>query len=127
MGRKLYILVVLLFAGSLARGVEVSRTLKTFDFKERRLGNQGDLPIGWTKVTGPGLPHYVNGKLANDRHRSGDYSFRFDLNGGGLIYRYEPGQIPVQHGAHYRVEVWTQTNHHICVSWQCFHHSTPIP
>ncbi|HEY2587793.1 MAG TPA: hypothetical protein VGI81_18755, partial [Tepidisphaeraceae bacterium] len=109
MGRKLYIVVVLLFAGSLARGVEVSRTLKTFDFEERRLGNQGDLPIGWMKVAGPGLPHYVNGKLANDHHRSGDYSFRFDLNGGGLIYRYPAKLLKVQQGARYRIEAFCQT------------------
>jgi hypothetical protein len=110
MARSPYIVVVALcFACSLARGVEVSRVLKTFDFEERRLGNQGDLPIGWMKVAGPGLPHYVNGKLANDRHRSGEYSFRFDLNGGGLIYRYPARLIKVQRGARYRVRAWCQT------------------
>lgn len=110
MARPSHIIVALLFACSLARGVEVSRILKTFDFEERRLGNQGDLPIGWTKVTGPGLPHYVNGKLANDRHRSGDYSFRFDLNGGGLVYRYPARLIKVQRGARYRIEAYCQTS-----------------
>jgi hypothetical protein len=110
MGCMPYIIVVLLLACTSARaGVEVSRTLKTFDFEERRLGNQGDLPIGWMKATGPGLPHYVNGKLANDRHRSGDYSFRFDLNGGGLIYRYPAKLLKVQRGARYRVEAYCQT------------------
>lgn len=111
MGCRLYIIVVCLLGllPSALHAVEVSRTLKTFDFEERRLGNQGDLPIGWTKVAGPGLPHYVNGRLTNDRKRSGEYSFRFDLNGGGLIYRYPPKLLKVQQGARYRVEAYCQT------------------
>ena len=88
---------------------EVSRTLKTFDFEERRLGNDEPLPMHWAKVHGPGLPHYVNGRLATDRHRSGQYSFRFDLNGGGIVYRYGPGYIKVQYGAHYRIDAYCQT------------------
>jgi hypothetical protein len=87
----------------------VTRVLRTFDFEERRLGNAEDLPMHWIKVEGPGLPHYVNGKLSTDRARSGKYSFRFDLNGGGLVYRYPAGQISVQTGAHYRVEGFVQT------------------
>src|SRR5437773_6372833 len=100
----------LLFA-SLARAqpAGVSRVLSTFDFEERRLGNVEDLPMHWIKVEGAGLPHYVNGRFSTDRARSGKYSFRFDLNGGSLIYRYLPGQIPVQNGAHYRVEGFVQT------------------
>jgi hypothetical protein len=87
----------------------VTRVLRTFDFEERRLGNAEDLPMNWVKVEGTGYPHYVNGKLSNDRARSGSYSFRFDLNGGGLVYRYPHGLIPVQAGAHYRVEGYVQT------------------
>lgn len=63
----------------------------------------------WSKVEGTGLPHYVNGKLTNDRAHSGEYSFRFDLNGGSLIYRYDSAQFKVQPGAHYRVEGFVQT------------------
>src|SRR5688572_12821235 len=63
----------------------------------------------WAKVEGPGLMHYVNGRLSTDRARDGKYSFLFDLNGGGLIYRYDGKAIAVQPGAHYRVEVYAQT------------------
>ncbi|MDB5290564.1 MAG: hypothetical protein JWL69_1805 [Phycisphaerales bacterium] len=87
----------------------VSRVLRTFDFEERRLGNAEELPMNWLKVEGLGLPHYVNGTLATDRAHSGTYSFRFDLNGGGLIYRYPSGLIPVHVGAHYRVDGFVQT------------------
>ncbi|HEY1629276.1 MAG TPA: hypothetical protein VGF52_05425, partial [Tepidisphaeraceae bacterium] len=92
-----------------AQPAEVSRVLRTFDFEERRLGNREDLPMRWSKVTGSGLPHYVNGCLSDDRAHGGEYSFRFDLNGGSLIYRYDTDQIHVQPGAHYRVEGFVQT------------------
>jgi len=49
------------------------------------------------------------GFLSTDRAHSGQYSFRFDLNGGSLIYRYDPMQIPVLVGARYRVECYCQT------------------
>ncbi len=93
----------------LAQPTAVSRTLRSVDFEERQLGNVEELPMHWLKVEGQGLPHYVNGRLSTDRTRSGQYSFRFDLNGGSLIYRYDPRQIPVQVGAHYRVRVYVQT------------------
>ncbi len=91
-------------ATALAQPEPVTRVLRTFDFEERRLGNAEEIPMHWQKVDGEGLPHYVNGRLAVDRSRSGHYSFRFDLNGGGLVYRYPAGLIKVQKGAHYRVE-----------------------
>jgi hypothetical protein len=88
---------------------DVSRVLKTINFEERRLGNREDLPMHWSKLSGQGLPNYVNGRLTDDRAHSGSYSFRFDLNGGSLIYRYDPTEIPVVAGAHYRVETFVQT------------------
>jgi len=92
-----------------AASPEVQRILRNIDFEERRLGNEEDLPMHWVKLTGPGLPHYVNGVLATDFAHSGNYSFRLDLNGGSLIYRYEAGQIPVRPGGHYRVEGYVRT------------------
>src|ERR1700677_2345580 len=76
-----------------------TRGLKIIDFEERKLGNNEDLPMHWVKISGPGLPHYVNGYLSSDKAHSGQYSFRFDLNGGSLVYRYDPTQIPVMAGA----------------------------
>src|SRR5437764_12621715 len=93
----------LIFASiAFAQPAGVSRVLSTFDFEERRLGNVEDLPMHWGKLEGAGLPHYVNGRLSTDRARSGKYSFRYDLNGGSLVYRYPAGLISVQSGAHYR-------------------------
>ena len=61
-------LLVIVAGATMARAAEVSRVLRTFDFEERKLGNAEDLPMHWAKVTGDGLPHYVNGKLTTDRH-----------------------------------------------------------
>jgi hypothetical protein len=102
-------LSLLLAATALAEGPQPNRVLKMIDFEERQLGNNEDLPMHWVKISGPGLPHYVNGVLATDRAHSGQYSFRFDLNGGSLVYRYDPTQIPILPGARYRVEVYCQT------------------
>ncbi|HEY7119737.1 MAG TPA: hypothetical protein VH475_24310 [Tepidisphaeraceae bacterium] len=111
MRRPLPFILALIALSSICRAqpAEVNRILRTFDFEERRLGNAEDLPMNWNKADGHGLPHYVNGRLATDRARSGKYSFRFDLNGGSLIYRYDPGRIRVQQGAHYLVEAYVQT------------------
>src|SRR5687768_7708855 len=88
---------------------EVKRVVRTFDFEERRLGNVEELPMHWSKVEGPGMPHYVNGRLATDLAHTGKYSFRFDLNGGSLAYRYAANRIRVLAGAHYRVEALVRT------------------
>src|SRR5688572_9960627 len=103
------IFVLLLTSSTRAQPAEVNRILRNIDFEERRLGNVEELPMHWSKVDGPGLMHYVNGRLSTDRARDGKYSFLFDLNGGGLIYRYDGKAVPVQPGAHYHVEVYAQT------------------
>lgn len=96
-------------AASPAAPPEVNRVLSTFDFEERRLGNDEELPMYWEKVEGAPFPHYVNARLSTDRANSGKYSFRFDLNGGSLLYRYPAGRIRVQSGSHYRVDAVCQT------------------
>src|SRR5438270_6663445 len=97
-------LIALIFActlPALAQPATVTRVLRTIDFEERRLGNDEDLPMHWVKVEAPGFPHYLAGKLTTDRAHGGEHSFRFDHNGGSLLYRYEPRQIKVTRGACY--------------------------
>ncbi len=103
------ILSLLIPAVATAQPAQVTRVLHTIDFEERHLGNPEELPMHWSKIEGAGFPHYVNAKLTDDRAHGGKYSFRFDLNGGSLAYRYDAGQIKVQSGAHYRVETFVQT------------------
>ncbi|HEV7298082.1 MAG TPA: hypothetical protein VGN72_01870 [Tepidisphaeraceae bacterium] len=109
--RALSALILLLSLASLAHGqtTDARRVLRSFDFEERQLGNVEPLPMNWVKVEGDAQPHYVNGQLASDRARSGKYSFRYDLNGGSLVYRYESGRIKIERDAHYRVEGFCQT------------------
>ncbi|HZL37105.1 MAG TPA: hypothetical protein VFC78_17430 [Tepidisphaeraceae bacterium] len=110
MARIAFILLLTFCASGLrAAPPGVTRVLRTFDFEERRLGNNEDLPMNWVKVEGPGLPHYVNGKLAEDRAHGGKYSFRFDLNGGSLVYRYPSGKIAAQPGSRYHIDGFVQT------------------
>jgi hypothetical protein len=104
-----FVILLLAATAALAQPAGVDRTLRTIDFEERRLGNVEELPMHWLKLEGTGFPHYVNGRLSTDRAHSGQYSFRFDLNGGSLLYRYAAGQIRVYPGAHYRVECKVQT------------------
>lgn len=91
-------------------GSDVSRVVRQFDFEERDRGNVEDLPMDWIKVEGPGRPHYVNGRLANDEAFSGRYSFKFELNGGSLVYRYPHGHVRVHPGASYRVSAMVKTD-----------------
>ncbi len=107
--RAFIFLWILPAAAMASQSPAANRILRNIDFEERRLGNPEELPMHWTKVAGAGMPHYVNGQLATDCFRSGRYSFRFDLNGGSLAYRYDPGQIKVQPRAHYRVEAFVRT------------------
>src|SRR5690348_6659582 len=102
-------LALILCVPALAQPASVSRVLRTFDFEERRLGNDEDLPMHWLKVEASGFPHYVNGRLTTDHVHGGHHSFRLDLNGGSLLYRLEANQIPVQAGATYHIEGYIQT------------------
>src|SRR4051812_1332018 len=105
---RLILLLILLTAVSL-HAQEVDRTLKIIDFEERRLGNPEDLPMHWNKIEGIGMPHYVNGRFSTERARSGKYSFVYELNGGSIVYRYDPKRVPVPAGAHFRVQSYVQT------------------
>ena len=103
------VLVLSLNPRARAEPSEVTRVIRKFDFEERRFGNVEELPMYWAKVAGPGMPHYVNGRLATDQAHGGRYSFRMDLDGGSVAYRYAANRIRVVTGAHYRVECAVRT------------------
>src|SRR4051812_17493050 len=69
---------------------QLSRVLRNFDFEEQARGNVEEVPAGWVKVEGPGLPHYLHGEFDSRIAAAGKTSFRFDLNGGSITYRF-PG------------------------------------
>ncbi len=94
---------------SLRTASNAERVVRGFDFEERPRGNLEDIPIGWEKVEGPGLPHYVNGRFDSTTAAEGRFSYRMDLNGGSVVYRYPSGVIPVFHDALYRLSVRVKT------------------
>ncbi|HEV8291621.1 MAG TPA: hypothetical protein VGP94_06840, partial [Tepidisphaeraceae bacterium] len=104
-----WLLCLILLPTLAVHAQDVDRTLKTIDFEERRLGNPEELPMHWTKVEGPGMPHYVNGRFSTEKARSGKYSFLYELNGGSVVYRYDSKQVPVRAGAHFRVQTYVRT------------------
>ena len=94
---------------TLPAGARAERLAHRFDFEERPLGNVEDLPMHWAKVAGPGLPHYVAGRLTADAARGGRYSFRIDLDGGSCAYQYDTHLLPVVVGGHYRATGYCRT------------------
>jgi hypothetical protein len=86
-----------------------ARELRIFDFEERAKGNLESVPMGWLKVSGEGMPHYVTGQFDQLVARSGTTSFRFDLNGGSVVYRFPAGKIKVYDDALYRVVAHVRT------------------
>ncbi len=106
-------MLFLLLASPAVAGIEETdqaRVLKRFDFEERDRGNVEDIPMDWVKIEGPGMPHYVNGQLSTAAAVSGKYAFRFDLNGGSVLYRYPSGRIKVYPHANYKVSVRVRTD-----------------
>lgn len=96
--------------GGPARGdMQLTRTVRTFDFEEFDLGNVEDTPMGWVKVEGSGMPHYLKGQFDRSIARSGRTSFRMDLNGGSIGFRYPANRIFAIEGAIYRVETHVRT------------------
>lgn len=87
----------------------LSRVLRNFDFEEQDHGNVEDVPAGWMKVEGPGLPNYLHGTFDSAVAATGRASFRLDLNGGSISYRLPAGQIPIMAHAAYRINVMCRT------------------
>lgn len=108
-----FVLVLLCLLGwrnrALAQAQPEPRVIDLFDFEDPLNGNLEDDPIGWRKLEGPGLPHYLNGKFDREVKSSGQFSYRLDLDGGSLIYRYPAGRLEVRRGGLYRVSALVRT------------------
>lgn len=103
--------LILLASLSLASTALADRTrvLRDFDFEERDRGNVEDIPEGWLKVEGPGLPQYVRGRFDEGIRAGGKASYRIDLNGGSAIYRYPAGKLAATPGGVYRISCAART------------------
>ncbi|HVX83956.1 MAG TPA: hypothetical protein VH253_03995 [Phycisphaerae bacterium] len=67
-----------------------SRVVATFDFEERALGNFESVPMYWSKLVGRGYPAYATGRFDTTVARSATTSFRLDIDGGSVAYRFTP-------------------------------------
>jgi len=85
------------------------RVLKVFDFHERPLGNFGSIPLGFRQLEGRGFPIYLEGRFDTELGHTAPPSFRLDLNGGSLAYRYEGRDIAVRPHSDYLVVAWVRT------------------
>ena len=82
--------------GELAADNNVAlEVIKTFDFDERPRGNYGSTPMYWDRMGGEGLPRYSAGQLDDDIGHTAPPSFRFDLQGGSIIYEYGLNDLTV--------------------------------
>ena len=113
MGRAFVVLSLMLLTCGLARGGEPvesvgGRVVRHFDFEERDEGNYEPLPMGWSRVVGPGLPHYCRGRLVADL-AAGGHSFNLVVDGGSVMYRLDAGTLAAVPGARYRVRGLART------------------
>ncbi len=101
--------LLLVAAGGLSAATEDGRVIHRFDFEERDDGNFEDLPMFFERSEGVGMPHWAGGRLVIDRARSGQHSFRLDINGGSSAYRVGRRVLEAVPQARYRIDAYVST------------------
>ncbi len=79
------------------------REIKRFDFNERPQGNFERVPMFWTRLEGPGLPGYADGRFDERVGYQAPPSFRLDLAGGNVAYVYERRDLSIESKSDYYV------------------------
>ena len=85
------------------------RLVKYFDFNERPLGNLEPIPMHWQPVRVAGFPHYVTGGFDFKTGHTAAPSFRLDLSGRSVAYRYVGPDIPTRPNSDYLVTAYLRT------------------
>ncbi len=85
------------------------RIVRHFDFSEEPLGNFESVPMFWRRLAADGFPPYLEGRFDAQVGRSAVPSFRLDLDGGSIAYRYEGRDISVRSDSDYLVVAWVRT------------------
>ena len=93
---------------AVARG-ERRRLLADFDFNERPLGNYEPLPMRWTRHLDWGFPHYLVAEFDEATGHDAPPSFRLELNGGSVGFRFRSRSIEVIPANDYAVFGWIRT------------------
>jgi len=89
--------------------IAARRIVKGFDFDERRFQNFTNLPLSWRRRGGRGFPLFLEGRFDPKVGHNAAPSFRLDLDGGSIAYRYEGRDIAVRANSDYMIMAWVRT------------------
>ncbi|GEM_PF-7001053 len=106
-GRKSFLLVILVLAGALASGPQAPAEeifLSTFEWEED--SNRDGWPDPWQRLTDRHHPHYVRVFLASDAAYQGRRSLKIQLNGGPVAVDSPP--VPVQGKFRYMAQAFVR-------------------
>ncbi len=88
------------------QGADYYRTVKSFDFNERPLGNYEDTPMFWQRLTGEGLPDYSVAKFDDQVGHLAPPAFRFTILGGSVAYEYSHTDLAIAPDSDYLIEAY---------------------
>ncbi len=88
--------------------ISVRRIVKHFDFDEKPLENYTNLPMLWRPHRAELFPLHNEGRFDEQIGRAGQPSFRMEINGGSVAYRYEGNDIAVRTNSDYLVVAWAR-------------------
>jgi hypothetical protein len=82
------------------------RSVKVFDFDERKLGNFESMPRHWRPLTGPGRPRFLEAGFDHSIGHGAAPSFKLPADGGSVAAQYAARDIHVHPGCDYEVSAW---------------------
>ncbi|NLX13205.1 MAG: hypothetical protein GXY44_06055 [Phycisphaerales bacterium] len=85
------------------------RIVAHFDFNDRPPGFDNPFPPSWRQHRAAGFPFYLEGRYDDQVGHEAPPSFRLQLDGGSLAYRYEERTIAVRTASDYVVSCWVRS------------------
>ncbi|HWL94997.1 MAG TPA: NEW3 domain-containing protein [Phycisphaerae bacterium] len=86
----------------------IRRTVKSFDFDERKLGNYEAMPMNWRQIVEPGYPRFLEPRIDDDVGHSSPPSFHLALRGGNIGADYMGRDVPIDWRCPYRLTAWVR-------------------
>ncbi|HEY3245057.1 MAG TPA: hypothetical protein VGM03_17075 [Phycisphaerae bacterium] len=90
--------------------LHLKRLLWRFDFDERSAGNKEALPMFWNAFRGEGFPVFVRGGFDNQVGHDAPPSFRLELDGRNVAFRYDGPHTQIRTASEYLVEGWMRAD-----------------
>ena len=106
------------------------RIVKVFDFDEP--DNLGTIPKYWELFTGESFPHFAEGAFDRSTGRTAPPSFRLDMNGRNVAFRYRGIETRIRPSSDYLVVGWIKadnlrTSRATITAYYLDHEGTPLP